>query len=62
MQPNKTVKLLTMEETAVAIRCSTRTLARKIKLGLPVEYVGSNARFDLAAVRAWLKAQRKAVL
>jgi uncharacterized protein (DUF2342 family) len=53
------VELLTRDELAHALRVSPQTIDRRVREGMPTEYVGDLPRFDLAACRAWLAANAK---
>jgi excisionase family DNA binding protein len=47
--------VLTTQELAEHLKCSTKTIERLRVQGLPHFKVGDSPRFELAAVLAWLK-------
>lgn len=47
--------LLTAEDVAQLLRCSTRHVRRLRKDGLPVVWLGEAPRFERDAVLAWLR-------
>jgi excisionase family DNA binding protein len=49
--------LLTLEDLARTLRCSTRHIRRLRGEGLPVVMVGEAPRFERDAVLAWLRAR-----
>lgn len=50
-------KLLTRDELAHALSVSPQTVDRRVRKGMPVEYVGDLPRFELAKCRTWLASQ-----
>lgn len=47
------VKFLTKKEVALALNCSTRTIERRMKLGLiKFEKIGGSVRFDPTKIKA----------
>ena len=51
-------KVLTTQELAEHLKCSTKTIERLRAQGLPHFKVGDSPRFELDAVLAWLKQRR----
>lgn len=48
-------RFFTKSELAERLRCSTKTVERAVKRGMPVVLVGADKRFDWDEVVCWLK-------
>lgn len=52
-------KLATQREACEALGCSLRTLYRLRALGMPVTFLITSPRYNLAEIRAWLASRNE---